>query len=49
VHIDEVVLDERGRLDFVKADPFAYLGGEYRRIGELLGTFGYSRRGRSGL
>ncbi len=45
VHIDEAVLDERGRLDLVKAEPFAYLGGQYRRVGELLGTFGYSRQG----
>jgi len=44
VQIDEAVLDERGRLDFVKARPFAYLGGEYRQVGERLGMFGYSRK-----
>jgi flavin reductase (DIM6/NTAB) family NADH-FMN oxidoreductase RutF len=44
VQIDEAVLDERGRLDFVKAGPFAFLGGEYRQVGERLGTFGYSRK-----
>ena len=44
VQVDESVLDERGKIDFVKAAPFAFLGGEYRRVGELLGTFGYSKK-----
>jgi len=44
VQMDEVVLDERGRLDLAKASPFAYLNGEYREIGKRLGTFGYSRK-----
>jgi len=44
VQVDEAVLDERGRLDYDKARPFAYLDGQYRRVGELLGTFGYSKK-----
>jgi flavin reductase (DIM6/NTAB) family NADH-FMN oxidoreductase RutF len=44
IQMDESVLDEKGRLDFSKAAPFAYLGGEYRQVGELLGTFGYSKK-----
>jgi len=44
VQMDEAVLNEQGRLDIAKARPFAFLNGEYRQIGELLGTFGYSRR-----
>ena len=44
VQVDEAVLDERGRLDFARARPFAFLNGEYRQVGELLGTFGYSRK-----
>jgi flavin reductase (DIM6/NTAB) family NADH-FMN oxidoreductase RutF len=44
VQMDESVLDDRGRLDVAKADPFAYLSGDYRRVGELLGTFGFSQR-----
>jgi flavin reductase (DIM6/NTAB) family NADH-FMN oxidoreductase RutF len=44
VQMDEAVLDGRGRLDLAKAKPFAYLNGEYRQVGELLGTFGYSRQ-----
>ncbi len=43
VQVDEAVLDERGRLDFAKANPLAFLDGEYRQVGERLGTFGYSR------
>jgi len=45
VQMDEAVLDERGHLDFAKARPFAFLNGEYRQVGGLLGTFGYSRKG----
>ena len=45
VQVDEAVLDDRGHLDFTLARPFAYLGGEYRQIGELLGTFGFSKKG----
>ena len=44
VQVDEAVLDERGRFDFAQARPFAFLNGEYRQIGELLGTFGYSKK-----
>ncbi|RLD07150.1 MAG: flavin reductase family protein [Chloroflexota bacterium] len=43
VQVDETILNEHGRIDFDKAKPFAYLDGEYRQVGELLGTFGYSR------
>lgn len=43
VHADENLLDDRGRLDVGKADLFAYVGGDYRRVGELLGTHGFSR------
>ncbi|MBS1249129.1 MAG: Flavoredoxin [Chloroflexi bacterium] len=45
VQVDESVLDDRGKIDFEKAKPFAYLNGEYRQIGELLGTYGYSKKG----
>lgn len=44
VQVDEAVLDERGHLDFARARPFAYLNGEYRQVGERLGTAGYSRK-----
>jgi flavin reductase (DIM6/NTAB) family NADH-FMN oxidoreductase RutF len=44
VQMDEDVLDERGHLDLTKASPFAFLNGEYRQVGDVLGTFGYSKR-----
>jgi flavin reductase (DIM6/NTAB) family NADH-FMN oxidoreductase RutF len=43
VQTDEDVLDRRGAIDFAKAKPMAYLNGEYRRVGDLLGTFGFSK------
>jgi len=45
VQADANVLDAKGQLHPMEADPVAYLNGEYRRIGEVLGTFGFSRRG----
>jgi flavin reductase (DIM6/NTAB) family NADH-FMN oxidoreductase RutF len=45
VQIDEAVLDDRGRLDVAKASPLAYVNGDYRRVAEMLGTHGFSRRG----
>lgn len=44
VQVNEEILDESGEIDFEKADPCVYLGGEYWRTGELLGTFGFSTR-----
>ncbi len=44
VQMDEDVLNEQGQLDVVKTDPLAYVSGEYRRVGELLGRFGFSER-----
>ena len=43
VQMDEAVLNEHGKLDYEKAKPLAYLGGEYRRVSEILGTFGFSK------
>ena len=38
------LIDENGRLDLQKADLIAYSHGEYFRLGQKLGTFGYSVR-----
>lgn len=46
VHMDEAVLDDRGRLDRSKVNYFAFLGTEYWSLGEHLGTYGYSVKGR---
>ena len=42
VHADEEYMDEKGRFSFAKAKPTVYSHGEYYRLGEKLGTFGYS-------
>ena len=45
VQIDEQVLTEGGHIDYEKADPLAYGGGYYWRLGELLGRYGDWRGG----
>ena len=47
VHADESLFDEKDRLDLGKAGLTAYSHGEYRALGRLLGTFGYSVRKRA--
>jgi flavin reductase (DIM6/NTAB) family NADH-FMN oxidoreductase RutF len=44
IHIDEQVLDEKGRLDLTKADPFVYNVGEYWSLNKKIGTYGYSMK-----
>lgn len=45
VQLDEAALDEKGRLDYDKARPLAYVGGYYWQLGEVLGRFGDWRSG----
>jgi flavin reductase (DIM6/NTAB) family NADH-FMN oxidoreductase RutF len=40
VQVDEGVLNDRGQLDYEKAQPLAYAGGHYFEVGQRLGTFG---------
>ena len=47
VQADEDTLTEHGHLDYERAQPLAYAGGYYWRLGELLGRFGDWRQ-RSG-
>ncbi|MHB8918026.1 MAG: flavin reductase family protein [Desulfocucumaceae bacterium] len=42
VHVDEAVLDERGRIDFAKMRPVAFGAGEYRELGPKISTMGFS-------
>ena len=42
VHADEEYLDENGRFDLGRAGLMAYSHGEYRELGKVLGTFGWS-------
>lgn len=55
VLVDEVYIDaETGKLDLERAEPIAYCHGEYFRLGEVIGHFGWSvrkkpkKRGRKG-
>ncbi len=45
VQIDEQMLTAQGHIDYARAQPLAYAGGYYWRIGDLLGRFGDWRRG----
>ena len=42
VHADEALFDENGRLDLAKAGLIAYFHGEYFRLGDKIGSFGWS-------
>jgi len=44
VHIDQKVLDNKGNIDFTKADPFTYNQGEYWSLHKKLGTYGFSKQ-----
>lgn len=42
VHVDESYLDEKGKFHLNDTGLMAYSHGEYRSLGGVLGTFGYS-------
>lgn len=42
VDIDEKYMDENGRFDMQKCNLIAYSHGEYYKLGEKIGKFGYS-------
>ena len=42
VHVDDRYMDEKGRFHLNDTDLLAYSHGTYLRLGEELGTFGYS-------
>jgi len=44
VHVDENVLDEKGKIDFTKADPFVFNVGDYWSLKKKIGTYGFSKR-----
>jgi flavin reductase (DIM6/NTAB) family NADH-FMN oxidoreductase RutF len=44
VHIDENVLDEKGKIDFSKADPFVFNIGEYWNLNKKIGSYGFSQQ-----
>ena len=44
VHVDNEILDEKGNIDFKKADPFVFNQGEYWSINKKLGNYGFSNK-----
>jgi flavin reductase (DIM6/NTAB) family NADH-FMN oxidoreductase RutF len=44
VHVDEKVLNEKGKIDIAKVKPFAYAVHEYWNLKEKIGFYGYSKK-----
>lgn len=44
VHVDKEILNDKGNIDFRKADPFVFNQGEYWSINEKLGSYGFSKK-----
>jgi len=44
VHVDESIINENGKIDFSLAKPIVFNHGEYWNIGEMVGSFGFSRK-----
>jgi len=43
LHADEEALDSKGRLDIAKIAPIAFCDGGYYAMGDLIGTYGFSK------
>ena len=43
VHVDKDILDEKGNIDFTKADSIVFNQGEYWSIDKKLGNYGFSK------
>ncbi len=44
IQVDKSLVDEKGKLDIMKADLLSYAHGQYISLDETVGTFGYSVR-----
>jgi len=44
VHVDQDVLDDKGRIDFSKVSPFVYNQGEYWNLHQKIGVHGFSKQ-----
>lgn len=42
VHVEEALLDQEGRIDHLRAKPFAYAQGKYYSLDRFLGRHGFS-------
>jgi len=43
VHVEQDLLDEKGRIDFAKVSPFVYNQGEYWSLNKRIGLHGFSK------
>lgn len=43
VHVEQDLLDERGKIDFAKVSPFVYNQGEYWSLSKRIGVHGFSK------
>ena len=44
VHVDQEILDEKGRIDLTKISPLVYSQDEYWTLGERIGMYGFSKQ-----
>jgi len=44
VHVDQNILNEKGRIDFTKIEPFVYNQGEYWSLNQRIGIHGFSTK-----
>ena len=44
VHVDQNILNEKGRIDFNRASPFVYNQGEYWSLNRKIGLYGFSKK-----
>lgn len=44
VHVDQEILNEKGRIDFNRASPFVYNQGEYWSLNRKIGVYGFSKK-----
>ncbi len=44
VHVDQEILNEKGRIDFNRASPFVYNQGEYWSLNRKIGLCGFSKK-----
>lgn len=43
-HVDEEMVDDRGRVDFGRLEPFVYAGMDYWTLADKIGHYGYSKK-----
>ncbi len=47
VHVEQEILNEKGRIDFTSFSPFVYNQGEYWSLHRKIGLMGFSKKGKA--